>query len=86
MRKNTLQHRNWISRTRLAAASAALALVAVMLSAVITAQPAQAQYTTLASFDGTNGSYSLAPLVQATNGKQMVPATATSSRSLPAAR
>lgn len=69
MRKNTLQHRNWISRTRLAAASAALALVAVMLSAVITAQPAQAQYTTLASFDGTNGSYSLAPLVQATNGK-----------------
>jgi|CZKH01.1.fsa_nt_gi uncharacterized repeat protein (TIGR03803 family) len=67
--KNTLQHRNWISRMRPAAAGAALALAAVLVSAATTTQPAQAQtYTVLASFDGTDGSYSLAPLVQATNG------------------
>ena len=67
--KNTLQDRNWISRMRLTAASAALALAVVLVSAVITTQPAQAQtYTVLASFDGTNGNYPLAPLVQATNG------------------
>jgi uncharacterized repeat protein (TIGR03803 family) len=67
--KNTQQHRNWISRMRLPAASAALALAAVLVLAVIATQPAKAQtYTVLASFDGTNGSYSLAPLVQATDG------------------
>ena len=54
---------------RPAAAGAALALAAVLVSAATTTQPAQAQtYTVLASFDGTDGSYSLAPLVQATNG------------------
>ncbi len=67
--KNTLQHRNWISRMRLAATSAALALAVVLVPAVIATPSAQAQtFTTLASFDGTDGSYSLAPLVQATNG------------------
>jgi uncharacterized repeat protein (TIGR03803 family) len=54
---------------RLAAASAALTFAAMLALAVITTQPAQAQtYTVLANFDGTNGSYSLAPMVQATNG------------------
>lgn len=66
--KNTLQHRSWISRMRRAAASAALALAAVLVSAVITAQSAQAQLTTVASFNGTNGSDPIAPLIQATNG------------------
>jgi len=67
--KNTIQNWNRISRMRQAAA--ALTLVAVLVLTVITisAQSAQAQtYTVLASFDGTNGSYSLAPLVQAANG------------------
>jgi uncharacterized repeat protein (TIGR03803 family) len=68
--KNTMQYRNWISRMRLAVASAALALVVAPVLAVIAIQPAQAQtFTTLASFDGTNGGDNLAPLVQATNGK-----------------
>jgi len=66
--KNTPQHRNWISRIRLASASAALAIAAVLVSAIITTQPAQAQITTLVSFDGTDGSFPVAPLVQATNG------------------
>jgi uncharacterized repeat protein (TIGR03803 family) len=67
--KNKQQQLNWISRMRQPAASAALALAAMLVSAVFTTQPAQAQtYIVLASFDGTDGSYSLAPLVQATNG------------------
>ena len=67
--KNTLQRRNWISRMRLPAASAALALAVVLATAVITTQSAQAQtFTTLHSFDGADGGYALAPLVQATNG------------------
>lgn len=67
--KNTLQHRNWISRIHSAAAIAGLALAAVFLLAAMTTPPAQAQtYTVLASFDGTDGNYSLAPLAQATNG------------------
>lgn len=69
--KNTLQQRNWISRMRLAAASApAMASVLVLAVITITTQSAQAQttFTTLTSFDGTDGSFPMAPLVQATNG------------------
>jgi uncharacterized repeat protein (TIGR03803 family) len=65
--KNTMQNWNRISTMR---PRAALALTALLVLAFITAGSAQAQtYTVLASFNGTNGSYSLAPLVQATNGK-----------------
>ena len=51
--KKTPQHRNWISRMRPTAASAVLALAAMLVSAAITTQLAQAQtFTTLHSFDG----------------------------------
>jgi len=54
--KNPPQHRNWLSRMRLPLASAALVLAVVLVSAVITTQSAQAQtFTTLHSFDGTDG-------------------------------
>lgn len=67
--KNSPQYRDWISWIHSAAASAAFALAAVLVLAVVANQSVQAQtYTVLASFDGTNGSYSLAPLVQATDG------------------
>jgi uncharacterized repeat protein (TIGR03803 family) len=67
--KNTLQHQNWISRMRLPAASAALALAALLVLAVITTQSAQAQtLTTLHSFDDTRGSDPWGGLVQAWNG------------------
>jgi uncharacterized repeat protein (TIGR03803 family) len=70
---HAVQQRDWMSRMRAVAASAALAFSAVLMLAVITTQSAQAQatpqFTTLASFDGTNGSESNAPLVQASNGK-----------------
>jgi uncharacterized repeat protein (TIGR03803 family) len=67
--KKTAQHRNWISRMRLPAASAALALAVVLATAVITTQSARAQtFTTLHSFDGTDGENPEAGLVQATNG------------------
>ncbi len=61
---NTPLHRNWISRMRWAAASA------VLLLAVITIQPAQAQiFSTIASFLDTNGSSPYyGSLVQATDG------------------
>jgi uncharacterized repeat protein (TIGR03803 family) len=53
----------------LAAASAALALAVVLVLAVITTRPAQAQtFTTLFSFDYTNGENPYAGLVQATDG------------------
>jgi uncharacterized repeat protein (TIGR03803 family) len=68
--KTTPQHRNWISRVCLPAASAALALAAVLVLAVITIQPAQAQtFTRLSSFPGgTDGENPDAGLVQGTDG------------------
>jgi uncharacterized repeat protein (TIGR03803 family) len=68
--KTTPQHRNWISRVFLPAASAALALAAVLVLAVITTQPAQAQdFTLLSSFPGgTDGEIPDAGLVQGTDG------------------
>jgi len=66
--KNTLQHMGTISRMRLPAASVALAVAAALLLAAMATQSAEAQITTLASFDGTNGANPQAPLVQATNG------------------
>lgn len=51
-------------------ASAALALAGLLAPAVITTQSAEAQttFTTLYSFDGTDGANPEAPLLQATNG------------------
>jgi uncharacterized repeat protein (TIGR03803 family) len=70
LRAHTAQQRDWMSRMRAVAASTALAFSVVLLLAVSTTQSAQAQtFTTLASFDGTNGSASYAPLVQASIGK-----------------
>jgi len=65
---NTLQQR--ISNRRVGAASAALALAVVLLSAVTTTQVAQAQtFTTLVSFDNTNGANPYyTSLIQGTNG------------------
>jgi len=71
MTKNTLQYRNWISRMLLTATNAALAFALVLALAVVTiaTQSAEAQtFTTLATFDGTDGSVVIAPLVQATDG------------------
>ena len=67
---NTQQPRNWLSRMRLPSARAALALAAVLASAVITTPVAQAQtLNVLHSFNGTDGTGpSQAPLVQATDG------------------
>jgi uncharacterized repeat protein (TIGR03803 family) len=54
---------------RLPAASAALALAAVLVSAVITTRSAQAQtFTTLYSFDSTHGQQPYAGLIQGTDG------------------
>ena len=71
--KNTPQHRNWISRICLAAASAALALMAVLVLSMITAQSAQAQtFTSLYSFctqlNCPDGYTPFAGLVQGTDG------------------
>jgi hypothetical protein len=73
--KTTPQHRNWISRVCLTAASAALALAAVLVSALITitTQPAQAQtFISLYSFCAVSGcpdgNKSGAGLVQGTDG------------------
>jgi len=67
--KNTPQHRSWISRMRRPAASAALALAAVLMPAVIITQSAQAQtFTALFSFDNTDGSNPNAALLQGTDG------------------
>ncbi len=68
--RNALQHRNWISRMRQTAPCAALAFAVVLVLTVIPTQSARAQtFTTLASFNYTNGyePYS-ETLVQATDG------------------
>src|ERR1700692_1023914 len=68
--RNAPQHRNWISRMRLPAASAMLALAAVLVLAAITTQSAQAQtFTLLYSFPGgAVGGDPYAGLVQGTDG------------------
>jgi|SRR5580704_4977384 uncharacterized repeat protein (TIGR03803 family) len=67
--KNTRQQGNWISRMRLVGTCSALAFVAVLALAVITTESAQAQtFTSLASFNGTDGANPYAGVVQAING------------------
>jgi len=68
--KNTPEQRSLISRMYLGLARTALTLAIVLLSAVIATQSAQAQtFTTLHSFDGTDGNGpTTAGLIQATNG------------------
>jgi hypothetical protein len=69
--KNTLQHRNWISRMRLSAASAALALAGVLVPTVIATQSAQAETTfkVLYDFNTADGpNAGLAGLIQGMNG------------------
>lgn len=66
---NTLQHRNWISRTRRAGTNAGLTVAIILGLAVMTAQTAAAQtFTILHNFDGTDGNDVATQLVQATNG------------------
>ena len=66
MAKLLQQH---ISRMRLAAASAALTLVLLLVLGIATTPSVQAQtFTMLHSFDGTDGAYPYAGLVQGTNG------------------
>jgi len=66
--KNTPQHRNWISSMHLAG-RAALLFAAVLVSAVITTQSAQAQtFNILDSFNGTDGYNPVGGLVQTTHG------------------
>ncbi len=63
------QHRSWILGICRRVASAAVAFVAVLAPAVITARRAQAQtFTTVKSFDYTDGAYPIAGLMQATDG------------------
>jgi hypothetical protein len=67
--KDTQQHRNWISGMRLPSAGALLVLVIVLLSALGTTQPAQAQtLAILEIFDNSDGAYRYAGLVQGTDG------------------
>jgi len=62
---NNTAQRNWISRVRLRGASAVLVVAAVLMLAVVTAQSAQGQtFTSLFSFDGTDGYAPQAGLVQ----------------------
>ena len=66
---NIALQRNWISKVHPAGARGVLVLMAVLVLAVITTQAAQAQtFTTLHSFEGTDGYEPLAGLIQATNG------------------
>jgi uncharacterized repeat protein (TIGR03803 family) len=67
--KNALQPMGTISTMRLPAAGAALAFANMLLPGFISTRSAEAKtFTTLASFDRTNGANPVAPLVQAFNG------------------
>jgi uncharacterized repeat protein (TIGR03803 family) len=66
---NPSHHRSWILGIRGRAAGTALALAIMLVPTVLATRSAQAQtYTTLHSFDNTDGSEPYAGLVQATDG------------------
>jgi hypothetical protein len=64
---NRPQQQNRISRLHRAAAGVVLGLVIVLVSVAITNQQAQT-FTTLLSFDGTDGGNPFGTLIQASNG------------------
>ncbi|HEV3278509.1 MAG TPA: choice-of-anchor tandem repeat GloVer-containing protein [Terriglobia bacterium] len=63
------ERKSWASQMRVRVATAAMALTVVLVAAAIATPSAQAQtFHTLDSFDGTDGTISLAALVQANDG------------------
>lgn len=67
--KSATQQRNRISKMSLGGTSTALAMVILLALVVVTAKSAQAQtFTTLLSFNGANGSFPFAGLIQGTDG------------------
>jgi len=60
---------SWTGLTAARVPGWAAVLILALITVILAIRPAQAQFTTLTSFDGTNGFDPQAPLVQATNGK-----------------